>query len=752
MEASPSLERLLFRKERRLIEAMAIAIDPSIAIQDCQGMYLLGTASSQPSRSSLPIQVGEQILGWVQGEQGSQIMADYLVALAQRELEKRALAQELMGKYREIALLFNFSEKTVDFLDVRSMARFALQEVVQILASHHGAIWLRHEGSQTLEILDTFGEDGCFGKSVLVGQGILGKIVAKASGEIVDDVSSDPRYLADQDWQNTKSSASLIAVPLQLKDRSIGLIALGRLPMQPYHAEDLRLLTTLTSQISSMLGSLLHEQKLKESRQNDLIYRLSSQIRNSLDLGKILDTSVTEIYHALKLDTCFFLWLVNDDPAKKCLPLNDFMQEATHTEKNGIYIMSIMSVAPAAKLDRPSPQAGFYEFSQVGSVAQALLQGEVVCLDHHEGLADPISQQFLQSQGLTAFLAMPMQTRSGQIGVICCGASTVRYWQDDEVNLLKAIANPLAIALDQAYLYQQSRHAAQLAEHKAQQLTQALHELQQVQAHLIQSEKMSSIGQMVAGIAHEINNPINFIHGNLEYLQESFTSLLDLLRLYQQICPHLTPMLEKALQDFDLEFAQVDIPKSLQSMGMGTDRILEIVLSLRNFSRLDRIELKRVNIHQGLDETLLILQHRLKANADHPKVDVIKEYGHIPPIECYPGQLNQVFMNLLINALDALEEANQLDPTITIHTEAQAETVTITIADNGNGISPEVQAQMFEPLFTTKAIGKGTGFGLSISHQVVTERHQGKLFCRSARGEGTEFVIQLPISQKNTSK
>ncbi|WP_413199355.1 PAS domain S-box protein [Nostoc piscinale] len=282
---------------------------------------------------------------------------------------------------------------------------------------------------------------------------------------------------------------------------------------------------------------------------------------------------------------------------------------------------------------------------------------------------------------------------------------------------------------------------------QAENLAQTLKELQRTQAQMVQAEKMSSLGQLVAGVAHEINNPVNFIHGNLTHLEEHTEDLLQVINLYQAMN---LPEFETLSEEIDLDYIQQDLPKILQSMKIGTQRIRQIVLSLRNFSRMDEAEFKEVDIHEGIDSTLMILQHRLKEKPQFPEIQVIRDYGSLPLVECYAGQLNQVLMNILTNAIDALEMGTRKDelPTITIRTAViDANWVTIAIADNGMGMSEQIQKQIFNPFFTTKPVGKGTGMGMSISYQIITEKHAGKLECYSQPGQGTEFVITIPICQ-----
>jgi two-component system, NtrC family, sensor kinase len=283
-------------------------------------------------------------------------------------------------------------------------------------------------------------------------------------------------------------------------------------------------------------------------------------------------------------------------------------------------------------------------------------------------------------------------------------------------------------------------------------LETALVTAKQAQSQLVQAEKMSSLGQLVAGIAHEINNPVNFIHGNLTHARGYIAELQELVGLYQKHYPHPVAEIAETIEDLDLDFLLEDLTKLLTSMKVGTDRIREIVLSLRNFSRLDEADIKPVNIHEGLDSTLMILQGRLKATDHRPDIQIVRRYGDLPLVECYAGQLNQVFMNLISNAIDAMEAQTEPAPTIGITTasvvlESGGSTLTSTeirITDNGGGIPIEVQQRIFEPFFTTKPVGKGTGLGLSISYQVVVDRHQGTFTCQSTPGQGTEFTIRLP--------
>lgn len=275
---------------------------------------------------------------------------------------------------------------------------------------------------------------------------------------------------------------------------------------------------------------------------------------------------------------------------------------------------------------------------------------------------------------------------------------------------------------------------------QAQQLEQALQELRQTQSQLIHTEKMSSLGQLVAGVAHEINNPVNFISGNLNHVREYTQDLLALIKLYQQHYPSSAPEIQDRIEEIDLNFITEDLPKILSSMKSGASRIHQIVVSLRSFSHLDEAGLKPIDIHQGIDNTLNTINHRLNS-----EIKVIKKYGNLPKIDCYPAQLNQVFLNIINNAIDALQESKQDCKQIVIETQNfDINQIKVSIKDNGSGIPLEIQSKLFDPFFTTKPVGQGSGLGLSICYQII-EKHSGSIEVISELGGGTEFIISLPV-------
>lgn len=462
---------------------------------------------------------------------------------------------------------------------------------------------------------------------------------------------------------------------------------------------------------------VLAKELLERYQEIDLFDDISTQLTTSLDTRQIAQLVLQELSQLIESSAGMILLLSPDATAFEIIA--EFGVFFDHSQ--------------------PEPGKGI-----IGNIVQSN-RAELV----NDVQADP---RLEGQKNVSAMICVPLRAKERVLGAIAIGTAKTDSYKAEHLKLVSIFASQTAIAIDKAVLYEQSTQAAVQAKAQTQKLQQALHELQLAQTQLIQSEKMSSLGQLIAGVAHEINNPVNFIYGNLKYVAEYAQDLLHLLEKYQKFLPVAPPELESELDNIDLEFIMQDFPKLLDSMKLGTGRIVEIVQSLKNFSRHDEAEMKAVNIHDGIDGTLMILHHRVKADVHRPAIEIVKDYAKLPLIECYPGQLNQVFMNILANAIDALEEGIENSgvrnsPQITIRTRAiDQQSVVIRIADNGPGMKEEVIRRIYDPFFTTKDIGKGTGLGMAISYQIVVDKHGGTLKCRSQPGEGTEFWIQIPLN------
>ena len=523
-----------------------------------------------------------------------------------------------------------------------------------------------------------------------------------------------------------------LVVPILKREQLWGLL-IAHQCSQPrqWQQFEIDLLCSLASQVViAIQQSQLYEQAQALGLREQAINQLTQAIRSSLDLKTIFSTAVCEIGPLLQVDHA---QIVQYLPERKLwLNVSEYRKSKDLPATLGVEVP-----------DENNP------------IADRLKRLEIVRIDDADTCDDKLNKDFAQTFP-GAWLLVPLHFGSKLWGSLCLVRDNRPYhWQESEVELICAVANQVAIAIQQAKLYEQSCTATATAIRQAHQLEQAYTTLQRTQTHLVQSEKMSSLGQLVAGVAHEINNPVNFIYANLDHASEYIEDLLGLVELYQQRYPNPSPDIQSEIATIELDFLIEDLPKLLDSMKVGAERICEIVRSLRNFSRLSEAEIKPVDIHEGLDSTLMILQSRLKAQGKHPEIQVIKEYGNLPKVECYAGQLNQVFMNVLSNAIDAIDEQNQMrsfeeinsnPSTIRVRTELFNEhQVAIRIADNGPGMTQQVKQRLFDPFFTTKPVGSGTGLGLSISYQIVVEKHGGQIHCVSELGQGTEFVIQIPL-------
>jgi len=651
--------------------------------------------------------------------------------------EKEAREKELIASLQERSQLSTLAAEIGAALGQAGNLLGILDRCTEVLVEHLEAagarIWTYDRDNRMLELQAIAGQMAAtdpLKARISLGISIVGVIALQQQPYQTNDVARDI-CIGPPEWVKTEQLVAFAGYPLVVEERLVGVLAvLGR---HPFSDECRKTIAWVAKAMAVAIDRSWARTELL-SRRESLLFGLANHIRRSLDLNTILETAVQEIRNLLNVDRCYFVW---------CWP---------HPQSPSLTVTH----EGRKNQDLPS-MLGDYQILHMGSLVKKIQNLETIQIDditrirlQQSSDASEILNSELCSGGTTSLLLVPLETRTGQLGaIVCTHCSGARPWSDSEVELLQAACAQLAIAIDQAELYTQTRADAFRAQAQAQQLEDAYRKLQRTQAQLVQTEKMSSLGQMVAGVAHEINNPVNFITGNLVHTSNYIQDLLGLLELYQQHYPDPVAEIREEASEMDVEFLMDDLPKMLNSMRVGADRIRDIVLSLRNFSRLDEAEKKQVDLHEGIDSTLMILQHRIKPKAGSTGIELVKEYGQLPPVECYAGQMNQVFMNILSNAIDALEGASQevTQPRIQIRTEVREEKwVTIVIADNGVGIKESDRKLMFDPFFTTKPVGKGTGLGLSISYQIVVERHGGVLECYSEPGKGAEFIVQIPIA------
>ncbi|MGD1701475.1 trifunctional serine/threonine-protein kinase/ATP-binding protein/sensor histidine kinase, partial [Dapis sp. BLCC M229] len=495
----------------------------------------------------------------------------------------------------------------------------------------------------------------------------------------------------------------------------------------------------LEKRYSQLLSPILQRQQLRLTANDTIANLTKGKITNTststgdlLDLASLMKAS-RSLSQEINLEHAItnFMQVIQENAAAETVALMLFREETLILEAKIAdgKTQPIDSIPVEKSLEVPK--------AIVNTVKRTRMS---LLLDRGAGETDYVRDRYIKENQPVSILCLPLSDRGRFIGIVYLENNrTMGAFTLDRVEVLELLCAQAAITLENARLYQQAQQALQLE--------RELQELQRTQLTLIQSEKMFSLGQMVAGISHEINNPINFIYGNIDHARDYAQDFMQVIELYQHHFPQSHPEIEEIIAEIDLDYCQEDFHKILDSMRAGVERVQKIVLALRNFSRLDEAELKVVDLHEGIESTLTILQSRLLGRQGGAEIQIVKDYGNLPLVECYAGQLNQVLMNIINNAIDALESSPEIQPRISLGTQTNGETVTIAISNNGQEIKAKICDRIFDPFFTTKAVGKGTGLGLSIAYQIITEQHEGSLSCESQPGE-TTFFIEIPIQQK----
>ncbi|BAZ41970.1 GAF sensor signal transduction histidine kinase [Calothrix sp. NIES-4101] len=640
-----------------------------------------------------------------------QISTQVGVALQQSEYFQQVKAQsaQLEKAANRQRALATTVDKIRQSLDIETIFQTTTQEVRRLLNVDRVAIYRFYPGWSGEFVAD----------SIVDGWMQLGKTQPTMEKPLLE-VGKTGKYPRNETF-----------VPILQGEKIWGLLVAYQNSQPRYWEEEE---VNLLAQVGVQLGVALQQaetlkqvqaqaaQLARATEREKALAMTVEKIRQSLDLDVIFTTTTQEVRSLLQVERVAIYCFYADSSG-------EFLAESVAEEWMPLVGNPLLMKNTTIR-EFQSDLYGQYQTVAVNDIyAQAYSDRQLAFLEQIQAHAYVIVPIF-QGEQLWGLLAAYQNGKP-------------RQWLEDEISLLAQIGLQLGVALQQAELLEQTT----LQKEK---LNQTLKKLQETQTQLIQGEKMAGLGQLVAGIAHEINNPINFIYGNLSHVGEYSEHLIRLLNLYQKEFPGTGQEIKALARKMDLDYILEDLPKTLGSMQFGAERILQLVESLQTFSQLDRAEMKPVDIHKGIDSTLLILQHRLRATSTSTTIEVVKEYGKLPHVECYAAQLNQVFMNILGNAIDAIEtqyKDKHLDnPQIIIHTDVlDTKIIRICISDNGCGIPEELRSRIFDPFFTTKEPGKGTGLGLSISYQIIVDKHGGKIEYLSEPGKGTKFLIEIPV-------
>ncbi|MEG3859780.1 GAF domain-containing sensor histidine kinase [Microcoleus sp. herbarium12] len=660
--------------------------------------------------------------------------------------QQKALIVQMQQQVQLSQLLNEINNEIRSTLDIEQILTSACRLLGQALQCSRASILVKE--SNTEKTLVTRGEYNAGDYPIQLGMKVpmsdnphLTAVVAAQESLAVTKFLDFPGLNAQtRKIAEALEIQSMLAVATRYQGEVNGIIGLHQCDREREWTHwERQLLEGVASQLAIAINQAkLYSKTRHQAERESLLRLIGNQIRSTLDLGTILQTAVREVRQVLQCDRVIIY------------QFEDNWQGKVVVEDMTIPWPSILGDMGADKCFR-GDYADLYQQGRVKAINDIFNAGLESC-----------HVDFLDSLQVKANLIVPIVTSRSEQNSVSTDTSShfkfpgklwglliahechdTRNWQQQEMELLSQLADQMAIAIQQAELYSKVREAAVKSQAQTQQLQAAMQELRSTQQQLIQTEKMSGLGQMVAGIAHEINNANNFIHANLFHAQEYFKVLNEALQISGTACPEAAEAIVRINEELELDYIREDFGKLLNSMREGSGRIRSIVTTLRSFSRLDHAEFKAVDLHEGLESSLLMLQNKLKK---HIKID--KQYGNLPRIKCHAGQINQVFYNLIDNALDAIDSADKPGELTIRSWQSEPDWVTISVRDTGNGIPADIQDKIFDPFFTTKPVGKGTGLGLSVCYQVIVQAHGGRIRCVSQVGEGTELIVELPLTNQ----